>query len=137
MNHPESTPYRRIFFWSLVVAHMGLIFFLSSFSQFPKEVPSWVFYSDKALHGLCFGFLGLLFLNAVLNGRWSEVTFAHVLGAVGFTLLYGVSDEIHQMFVPGRQPSVGDIVADTVGAFVMCFLFFCFFHRPKLSALDL
>lgn len=30
--------------------------------------------------------------------------------------LYGVLDEFHQSFVPGRDCSVGDLVADTLGA---------------------
>jgi VanZ family protein len=30
--------------------------------------------------------------------------------------LYGVSDEVHQIFVPGRGPSVKDVLIDAVGA---------------------
>jgi VanZ family protein len=31
--------------------------------------------------------------------------------------LYGVTDELHQAFVPGRVASIGDLVADSIGAF--------------------
>jgi VanZ family protein len=33
-----------------------------------------------------------------------------------FTILFGISDEFHQMFVPSRDASVLDILADSVGA---------------------
>jgi len=35
---------------------------------------------------------------------------------VVFSVLYGVSDEIHQIYVPGRTPDSLDVVADAVGA---------------------
>ena len=35
---------------------------------------------------------------------------------VGLAIAYGISDEIHQSFVPGRDASVGDLIADSVGA---------------------
>jgi len=33
-----------------------------------------------------------------------------------FCFLYAVSDEVHQIFVPGRAFAVGDIIIDTLGA---------------------
>ena len=42
--------------------------------------------------------------------------------AVGLTLLlttlYGVTDEVHQMFVPGRSTDAYDVAADAAGAVV-------------------
>lgn len=40
------------------------------------------------------------------------------------TTLYGISDEIHQLFVPHREFSVRDIVADFAGA-VLAVGIFC------------
>jgi len=36
-----------------------------------------------------------------------------VLLAIG--ALYGMTDELHQMFVPGRQPDIADWIADILG----------------------
>ena len=36
--------------------------------------------------------------------------------AVDLCVLYGISDEVHQMFVPHRCPSVMDILADGIGS---------------------
>lgn len=39
--------------------------------------------------------------------------------AAAFATAYGVTDEIHQMFVPGRTPSVTDALANAAGAFAV------------------
>ena len=61
---------------------------------------------DKVVHAASFGLLALFFYFA--TGR----AFLSVLLAS----LYGVSDEIHQSFVPGRDADLFDWVADTLGA---------------------
>jgi VanZ family protein len=39
-----------------------------------------------------------------------------LMPALLLCLLYGMSDEFHQSFVPDRTPSVLDVAADTIGA---------------------
>jgi VanZ family protein len=43
--------------------------------------------------------------------------------------LYGISDEIHQYFVPGRSADVMDVAADFVGAAWGVLLYMCFIIR--------
>lgn len=38
--------------------------------------------------------------------------------ALFFSMLYAISDEIHQLYIPGRSGEVGDVIIDTFGAFV-------------------
>ena len=57
-------------------------------------------------------------LRGLANARWQDVTFGLAVAAVGLTVLYGLSDEIHQRFVPGRVADVRDLMADTIGALV-------------------
>lgn len=107
-------------YWLPVLAWMSMIFYLSSQSRLPVEMPDWVPYVDKLAHAAVFGILGLLFVRAWLEGRLEEIN-ARVAGlAVSFTLLYGVTDEFHQIYVPGRSPSAGDLIADTLGAAILC-----------------
>lgn len=40
------------------------------------------------------------------------------------TGLYGVSDEVHQYFVPGRSASPYDALADLLGAGIVCGLWY-------------
>ncbi|MGB3223127.1 MAG: VanZ family protein, partial [Desulforhopalus sp.] len=45
-----------------------------------------------------------------------------ILFTLTFSLLYGISDEFHQSFIPGRFVSVYDLIADCAGAAVVCAL---------------
>jgi hypothetical protein len=48
-----------------------------------------------------------------------RISRCHALAvAVGLAVLYGVSDEWHQSFVPGRSPDALDVLADGLGAAV-------------------
>ncbi|RJP22647.1 MAG: VanZ family protein [Candidatus Omnitrophota bacterium] len=107
-------------FWLPVLAYMGFIFYLSSRSQFPVDVPEWFYYFDKCVHMVLFGCLGFLFLRAWLQGEYSRISFFAILVTIIFTTLYGISDEFHQSFVPGRTPDAQDVIADAVGAILAC-----------------
>ncbi len=91
---------------------MAFIFVASSVpgDQLPGHI--W----DKFAHLAVYAVLGMCFLLPLSRGRWSGVTAATSLGAVALSLLYGISDELHQGLTPGRTPDVMDLVADTLGA---------------------
>lgn len=99
--------------WPLLLAWLALIFALSSIPSTPQP-PSEVPY-DKLAHLVLYGVLG--FLLAWMLGRRAGGGRERVIAiAVALSVAYGVSDEIHQAFVPGRDPSIGDLVADFAGA---------------------
>lgn len=104
---------RRIWLWGPAVALMGLIFWLSSQPVLPAP-PS--FLDDKRIHSITYGALTLLLGRALANGRWLGLTPRRVAMAVVIAVLYGVSDEYHQSFVPGRMPDIADVYADATGA---------------------
>ena len=72
--------------------------------------------NDKMAHALSYGLLGVLCLVGLSAGRWSGVTWRRAAMAVVLAVLYGVTDEVHQAFVPGRSPDVADLAADALGA---------------------
>ena len=99
--------------WGPAVCLMVLIFVVSSLSS-PPDPPG----PDVSAHALAYAALGVLILRGLANARWQDVTFGLAAAAVGLTALYGLSDEIHQRFVPGRVADVRDLIADTIGALV-------------------
>lgn len=113
---PRSTAARRLrgAALALALAWAALVFYLSSrpdplpfpVSAFPGE--------DKVLHALAYAVLGALLALAAAGPRFPGRR-AVLLGAA-LASLYGVTDELHQSFVPGRDTSAGDWVADTLGA---------------------
>jgi VanZ family protein len=91
---------------------MTAIFFASDLPAGDVSIRLW----DKALHFIVYGALGVCFLLPVTDGRWSKLTPRSAVPAVALATLYGMTDEIHQMFTPGRHPDLRDIVADALGA---------------------
>lgn len=105
---------RRFLLYALPpIAYAAVIFALSSrtISGGP-DIPG----LDKVVHFTLYGGLALLCARAV-NAYVGERLKAAYAGVV-LALLYGISDEVHQSFTPGRQPDVYDWVADTLGAIV-------------------
>lgn len=93
---------------------MGLIFFLSSQSKLPA-IPGLdkIDYSDKIEHAVAYGVLGFLTWRAlnIAAQKWQQIIIT-----IGIAAIYGLSDEIHQLFVPGRSFDLLDLAADTLGA---------------------
>jgi VanZ family protein len=110
--------YGRTFrYWGPVGGYAAMIFFLSSMSS-PELSVSWfpIPHGDKMLHAGVYGGLGLLVFRAV-RGTAGDIDSRSAIGlAVLAASLYGISDELHQLFVPHRHADVWDWVADTGGA---------------------
>ena len=109
---PTAPWYANGFGWA-VLAYSGLIFWLSNQSSIVAPMPFPSF--DKFVHLTAYGMLGLLLSLALREqwARWGMSITATVVLLIGS--LYGVSDEFHQSFVPGRQCDVWDWAADTTG----------------------
>jgi VanZ family protein len=99
--------------WGPVLLVMGLIFYFSSLPD-PGGPPGGI--SDKTAHFLIYGALGASMIRALAGGRSAAMTLPTILAAMALSTLYGVSDEIHQYFVPPRTPEILDIAADAAGA---------------------
>ena len=91
---------------------MAFIFTASSVPG--SQVPAAIW--DKLAHFLVYAALGAFFVLPLAQGRISGITSVRMATAIGLSFLYGVSDEVHQMFTPGRSPDIYDVVADTIGA---------------------
>lgn len=104
---------------------MGAIFLLSSIPGDELPLPG-IRFGDKAAHFLAYAFLGFLIgirrvlrvpgfpARAVAGPPVSPTPPADLPGlAVG--ILYGLSDEVHQLYVPLRQFSFADLAADALG----------------------
>ena len=104
---------RRLLLWAPVALYMMLIFWLSSIST-PPDLPSGV--SDKGAHLLLYAGLGALLVRAHAGGWRRRVTLGIAATAIAVATLYGISDEVHQYFVPPREVELRDILADAIGA---------------------
>ena len=120
MDEPPSDPIRasrRLFIaWGPVIAWAALIFAFSAqpnLTFLPDEGLDFVL--RKAGHMVVFGVLALVAWRAIASTTHWRPPWAW---AITFTLLYAVTDELHQGFVEGRQASVMDLAIDTTGAVI-------------------
>ena len=118
-------------YWVLSLLYMVLIFFLSSYPT-PKRTPSFALF-DKMVHMVEFGILASLIYLALRDSNAAK----HHLFALAFVIafLYGVSDEIHQYFVPGRRADIFDVVANGIGAlsFLTAFHFRSHYQKNQVK----
>ncbi|BAZ93184.1 uncharacterized protein FOKN1_0782 [Thiohalobacter thiocyanaticus] len=99
----------------LALVWMGVLYLLSD--QPAIDAPMLFPGQDKLFHAIVYAVLGGLYLALFRPGPAGYAAQARWL-ALGLAVLYGISDEWHQSFVPGREPDVLDVLADGVGAAV-------------------
>lgn len=103
-----------LYLWAPVVFYAGLIFYLSSLTP-AQPLPFSFSGSDKVIH--FFEYLGFAFLlTRALHPGEGISPWAWYLAAFLLAAGYGVFDEFHQYFVPGRECSGFDLLADVAGA---------------------
>ena len=92
-------------------------------SDYPssEKIPTFTF-SDKILHFGAYGLLGILFFRAYETLPLKANKTLLILLSIGSATLYGISDELHQYFVPFRNADIMDGVANTIGS--ICGVYF-------------
>ena len=106
---------RFVCYWLPVVLYCAAIFIQSSFPS-PETIPS-LPGSDKLLHVAAYAILGGLFFRAYRTSRRGNRIRHAAWVSVLFAACYGISDEVHQYFVPERSADWLDAAADIVGSF--------------------
>jgi VanZ family protein len=104
-------PLRRLFM-VLTLGWAGLIYYLSD--QPRLDITSLFPQQDKALHLIAYSVLGFLAMGSCKTNGCRHQAFHYWL-VVTLVGVYGVLDEVHQYFVPGRQSDVFDVLADAAG----------------------
>jgi VanZ family protein len=126
------SPRTRLLRLLVLLAWMALITYWSSQSSLPIDRPGVanLFHNlqHRVSHLLAFGLMGLL-------GRWAFDGWPRAaLLAVLVTSLFGVTDEFHQSFVPGRRAAVDDWALDTAAA-TLAICVFAVLRRTRVHAL--
>lgn len=109
--------------WLPAVLMMAAIFIFSATPSKEMQYNLWRFIFYKSGHVIGYAMLTLSFLRAF------EFSKKHSWLAWLFALLYAITDEYHQSFVPGRHPAVFDVVVyDNAGALIAVWIAN---HLPK------
>ncbi|MEK6640848.1 MAG: VanZ family protein [Nitrospirota bacterium] len=120
MNHAirQGVIVQVFWYWLPAALYAGMIFYMSSQSHPEEQLPSFLLkdVSDKVLHAVEYAVLGGFCYRAFRWGVNGPVASYALLFAIVTASLYGVTDEVHQFFVPFRESSWLDWLADTAGA---------------------
>ena len=119
-----------LFYRLPVIALSVFIFWQSSYPGMISE-PLFA-HDDKVFH---FGIYAILAILAARNltvekPLWSPAKIKTI--AILFACLYGMSDEIHQAFVPERYASAWDLFADCAGSIAGCFFYMHFIYKKPI-----
>lgn len=109
-----------------LVLYCAVIFRLSSQETLPT--PQWFDNQDKLLHAGAYAVLAYFGWRSFRHALNTPIILTLV--NIVFCSLYGASDEWHQSFVIGRNSSVGDWLADTLGASIASVILLKYRSRP-------
>ena len=104
---------------------MGILFGLSSIPG--KNLPPFFPNADKLEHLIAYAMLGALlacrpgFASVFQSQKPVNWTSGGILFPI-LGMIYGISDEFHQLFVPGRLFGIDDMAADSVGVILGFYL---------------
>lgn len=115
-NRQQNHIANYVLIWLPTISYCGLIFYFSSLPA--MATPRLFSGQDKILHFFEFGILSLLFFFSIKKTFLGVSLKNLAVITILFTALYGISDEIHQYFIPGRESSLGDVFADFLGAII-------------------
>jgi VanZ family protein len=121
----EKKEKTNVIYFIPLITWMIVIFVLSSIpGEFLPKVELTM--ADKMVHGIVYGVLGILSVAAF--SRYAAVQLKSLRWvyavSIGLGLIYGASDEIHQLFVKGRSCDILDFCADAAGVLFAHFVFY-------------
>jgi VanZ family protein len=108
-------------YWFPIILYCLLIFIQSSYPSIKRapELP----HLDKVLHFIAYALLGALFLRAFKTSRIKNNVKLMLILSILLSSLYGISDEIHQYFVPYRSADLMDVLADILGGIIGVYIY--------------
>jgi hypothetical protein len=112
VDRQKTTHHNFFYRWGPALVLMGIIFFISSFPS--ASVPNYGavdFWVKKSGHFLGYTALAIAYCHALGVEEPAQGRIAWLLA-----LLFAISDEFHQSFVPGRSAWIVDIIIDALGA---------------------
>ena len=87
--------------------------FLLSSRPLPEQVPK-IPGMDKIFHFIVYAALSSAIFGSIIKSKNNHKRALFI--SIFLAVLYGLSDEFHQSFVPGRECSLLDLLADFLGA---------------------
>ncbi|MBC8443705.1 MAG: VanZ family protein [Deltaproteobacteria bacterium] len=127
-----SRIYNMLYYW-LPVCLYCLLIFIQSANPAPDLIPRLPF-MDKVIHLGAYAVLGVLFFRAFDSTTLKQYRLVVPILAAMAASLYGISDEIHQAYVPFREADGWDALADIIGSIAGVSLVYLYFSKYRKQA---
>lgn len=112
--------------WLITLFIAVIIFYMSSRTF--EGVPLAGVSINSYLYHLVIFFLFSFFLSmSVVKGRQKE----RILAVILISIVYGIFDEFHQLFVQGRSSDIRDVLLDSVGSLISISFYFIIISLRK------
>ena len=110
----------------------GLYPDFDEFSEIKQEeiIHDTTFYVRKLAHFSLYFLMGVFSFLAIVSYKRIKL-FSRFLYPYTFSVLYAVSDEIHQLFVPGRSCELRDVFIDSCGILLSLVIIFVIYASSK------
>lgn len=89
-------------------------FIVSLFSFLNPYIEILTIFVRKSAHFFLYFILGILTINFIIEHNIYQKK--RILFAFLFCLFYAITDETHQLFIPGRSGNVIDVIVDSAGS---------------------
>jgi len=117
---------RKIFFWTLLIIYSVVIFIFSSRPEVGVE--QYFYGQDKVIHFVIYGIHTFLCLLTLCDRMLSLKSIQYFLALI-LSVSYGIFNEIYQCFIPEREFSFGDILANSLGIITFLILVYIFQNK--------
>ena len=109
--------------WAITLIITIAIFYISSLTFEQSTGSGGIGLKAILYHIIVFFFFAFFLAISLVRGKNRSLIFIVII----ISILYGISDEIHQFFVPGRVSSIYDVFLDSVGTIFASFFYFISF----------
>ena len=113
--------------WTITILIAIMIFYLSTLTFIGVAPTKGFGWKTTAYHFFAFFFFAFFLLISLIQGDIKKNK-SLALG-IFIAILYGISDEIHQLFVPNRFFSISDILTNSAGILFASF-FYLYYLKP-------
>jgi len=112
-----------------VIFYLALIFYFSSLSQINITIPGDS--NGLVFHSVEYFVLGFLVSRLFLGSKIGLSINKLIILSIALSILYGITDEIHQSFIPSRTASLIDLFADSIGS-ILGAIVYKFYKKSKI-----
>ena len=91
-----------------------------------EKIDKYVVFVRKSAHFSIYCLLGFLIISLIKE--YKDIDWKMMFLAFFFSFLYACSDEVHQLFIPGRSGNIIDVGIDSIGSYFGVLIYYLYYQ---------